>query len=197
MFTFIFATLLAASPYLPQDGDIIFHTSLSSQSQAIQIATQSPYSHVGIVYLQEGKAYVYEAIRTVSLTPLKQWVARGKDKAFMVMRLKQELGHYQKKKLRAAGHRYKALAYDLKFEWSNSKMYCSELVWKIYNDIGIGLTPTRPMKDYHFDHPKVQKKLQERWGKSIHWEEPIVAPCDLAKSSLLRKVYDSRKPGPT
>jgi hypothetical protein len=30
-----------------RDGDIIFHTSRSAQSVAIQHATHSPYSHVG------------------------------------------------------------------------------------------------------------------------------------------------------
>jgi hypothetical protein len=36
--------------YQPRNGDIIFQTSLSDQSVAIQAATKSPYSHLGIVY---------------------------------------------------------------------------------------------------------------------------------------------------
>ena len=32
-----------------KNGDLIFHTSQSSQSQAIQIATNSKYSHMGII----------------------------------------------------------------------------------------------------------------------------------------------------
>jgi hypothetical protein len=35
--------------YEPRNGDIIFHTSRSAQSVAIQLATQSRYSHMGIV----------------------------------------------------------------------------------------------------------------------------------------------------
>lgn len=31
------------------DGDIIFQTSKSSQSQAIQVATHSKYSHMGVL----------------------------------------------------------------------------------------------------------------------------------------------------
>ena len=45
--------------YVPRSGDIIFHTSRSAQSVAIQKATGSPYSHMGIVYVNAGKA-VYE-----------------------------------------------------------------------------------------------------------------------------------------
>src|SRR5690606_5876902 len=37
-----------------QNGDIIFQTSKSSQSQAIQLATKSKYSHMGIIYESEG-----------------------------------------------------------------------------------------------------------------------------------------------
>lgn len=33
-----------------QNGDIIFQTSTSGQSKAIQIATGSKYSHMGIIY---------------------------------------------------------------------------------------------------------------------------------------------------
>jgi hypothetical protein len=39
-----------------QNGDIIFQTSQSGQSKAIQIATDSKYSHMGIVY-KIGKDY--------------------------------------------------------------------------------------------------------------------------------------------
>ena len=52
-----------------RDGDIIFHTSRSSQSAAIQRATHSPYSHVGVVFFRDGKPYVFEAIATVRYTP--------------------------------------------------------------------------------------------------------------------------------
>ena len=73
--------------YTPQNGDIIFHTSKSSQSKAIQIATKSPYSHVGNVYIKDGKPYVYEAISRVSLTPMKNWISRGENSRLVVCQL--------------------------------------------------------------------------------------------------------------
>ena len=48
-----------------RDGDIIFQTSRSEQSIAIQKATHSQYSHMGIVFLRNGSPDVYEAIKTV------------------------------------------------------------------------------------------------------------------------------------
>ena len=172
--------------YSPQNGDIIFHTSKSSQSKAIQIATKSPYSHVGIVYVKDGIPYVYEAISKVSLTPMKNWINRGENKDYTVMRLKQNLTEEQLQRMKKIGQKYEGTSYDLLFEWSDDKMYCSEIVWKIYKE-GAGITLSKPqkMKNYHFDHPAVQKKLDERWKGNINWNEKVVAPSDLMESHKL------------
>ena len=60
-----------------RDGDIIFHTSRSPQSGAIQKATHSKYSHMGIIFLRDGNPFVFEANKTVQYTPLEKWIARG------------------------------------------------------------------------------------------------------------------------
>ena len=71
-----------------KNGDIIFQTSLSSQSQYIQLATNSKYSHLGVVYQINDQWYVYEAIQPVQLTPLDLWIKRGENKHFVLKRLK-------------------------------------------------------------------------------------------------------------
>ena len=53
-----------------REGDLIFHTSQSAQSQAIQLATHSPYSHCGLLYKAHGEWQVFEAVQLVKLTPL-------------------------------------------------------------------------------------------------------------------------------
>lgn len=60
-----------------QNGDIIFQTSKSSQSKAIQLATNSKYSHMGIIYETDGQFFVYEAVQPVKLTKLNDWIKRG------------------------------------------------------------------------------------------------------------------------
>jgi len=40
-----------------KDGDTIFHTSPCSQSLAIQRATASPYSHVGLIAYRDGRPF--------------------------------------------------------------------------------------------------------------------------------------------
>src|SRR5262249_40292050 len=74
-----------------KDGDIIFQTSKSSQSVAVQHATHSKYSHMGIIFLRDQKPYVLEASATVKYTPLGVWIARGQGGGFVVKRLRSEL----------------------------------------------------------------------------------------------------------
>ena len=81
------ATTARLGPQL-HGGDLIFHTSQSAQSQAIQLATHSPYSHCGILYKNAGQWQVFEAVQPVKLTPLADWVARGQGGYFVVKRLR-------------------------------------------------------------------------------------------------------------
>src|ERR1043165_8405721 len=60
-----------------QSGDIIFQTSMSRQSRAIQVATKSKYSHMGMIYEEDGQYFVFEATQEVKLTKLEDWIKRG------------------------------------------------------------------------------------------------------------------------
>jgi hypothetical protein len=71
-----------------RDGDLIFQTSLSEQSKAIQIATKSKYSHCGLIFKEGNDYYVYEAVQPVKRTALAIWIARGKNKKYVIKRLK-------------------------------------------------------------------------------------------------------------
>jgi hypothetical protein len=68
-----------------KNGDIIFHTSLSKQSIAIQKATKSKYSHCGIVFIEGKDTFVLEAIEPVQYTPINKWIARGKNQKYEVI----------------------------------------------------------------------------------------------------------------
>ena len=61
----------ACSQPLPnvRDGDVIFQTSRSSQSLAIQRATHSRFSHMGLIFIWSGEPYVLKAAATVRYTP--------------------------------------------------------------------------------------------------------------------------------
>ena len=183
----------AAIAQLPlHDGDLIFHTSLSAQSQAIQLATHSPYSHCGLLYKNNGEWQVFEAVQPVKLTPLSRWVARGQGQHFVVKRLRDAgtaLTPAALGRLRAAGQPLAGRGYDLYFGWSDERIYCSELIWKVY-DRGLHrqLGPLQHLRDFDLTHPAVQAKLRERYGNHLPLDEPVISPVSIFNSPELVTV---------
>jgi hypothetical protein len=184
------ATALAA-PRL-HDGDLIFHTSQSAQSQAIQLATHSPYSHCGILYRNAGEWQVFEAVQPVQLTPLARWVARGKDGHFVVKRLRDAatvLTPAALARLKAAGQPMLGHDYDLYFGWSDERIYCSELIWKVYErGLHRRIGQLQQLRDFDLSQPAVQAKLRERYGKSLPLTEPVISPASMFRSPELVTV---------
>ena len=174
------------------DGDIIFQESQSAQSQAIQLATGSKYSHCGIIYENNGDYFVYEAIQPVQTTPLQEWIDRGKGGHYVVKRLKNAdslLTDKVLQKMEQAGKHFNGKDYDLYFEWSNDRIYCSELVWKIYEKgAGIELSTPEKLRDFDLSNPAVKQKLTERYGKKIPMDETVVSPAAIFDSELLYTV---------
>jgi len=178
-----------------QNGDIIFQTSASAQSKAIQLATNSPYSHMGIIYEEAGRFFVYEAVQPVKLTKLNDWIKRGQDSHYVVKRLKDSeelLTEENLARMKAAGEKYKGKNYDLYFDWSNDRMYCSELVWKIYKEaLGIEIGSLQQLKDFDLDNPVVKSKLQERYGSKIPLREKVISPAAMFDSDMLITIKEN------
>ncbi|MCL2789930.1 MAG: YiiX family permuted papain-like enzyme [Desulfobulbus sp.] len=176
------------------EGDLIFHTSRSAQSQAIQQATGSRYSHMGLILFRRGKPYVLEAASTVQYTPLAEWIARGAGGHYVVKRLKtapQTLTPDALEKLRQTADTFVDKPYDLTFEWTDDRLYCSELVWKIYDRaLGIQIGKLQKIREFNLDAPAVKQKLRERYGNKIPLEETVIAPQAMFESPLLTVVAE-------
>lgn len=195
---FFFLALVACSSeveYVPQNGDIVFQTSRSSQSQAIQLATQSPYSHMGIVYLQSGEPYVFEAVQPVKLTPLAEWVARGEGGHFVAKRLKEAesiLSSAVLQEMQRVGEDFVGKDYDLYFEWSDERIYCSELVWKIFKlGAGVEIGAMSQLGSFDLSHPVVKAKVAERYRDNLPLEEPVISPVAMFVSPLLETIFEN------
>lgn len=175
------------------DCDIIFQTSTSPQSQAIQLATRSPYSHCGILYKRVGAWQVLEATSpVVKLTPLRNWVYRGKGEHFVIKRLHDAdsvLTPAAIKRMQAAGEPFWRLTYDAQFGWSDDRMYCSELVWKVY-DRGLHrrIGRLQQLKDFDLSNPAVKAKLTERYGNNLPLDETVISPVSIFNSPELVTV---------
>ena len=174
------------------NGDIIFQTSLSAQSKAIQLATNSPYSHCGIIYEEGGNFFVFEAIQPVKTTPLEKWIARGKDGHYVIKRLKNAdsiLTPPVLQKMKKKGQQFSGKNYDLYFEWSDERIYCSELIWKIYKEArGLEIGKREKLTDFDLSYAPVKAKMKERYGKHIPMDETVISPASMFNSSLLVTV---------
>ncbi|MDR7370532.1 YiiX family permuted papain-like enzyme [Flavobacterium aquidurense] len=174
------------------DGDIIFQTSESKQCEAVRIATNSKFSHCGIIFFVNGGEFVLEAVQPVKITPLEEWISHGRDHKYVVKRLKNAdtiLNDETLSKMKSYGKSLLGKEYDGYFEWTDNRIYCSELVWKIYkNGADIELSKLRQLKDFNLEDVRVQKILKERYGNDIPLDEKVVAPADLVNSSLLKTV---------
>lgn len=148
-------------------GDILFQESKSAQSKYIKAATGSRYTHCGIIYKKDGKDYVLEASNVVKLTPVEEWINRGVGKHVKVK-------NCPIKNFKIDLNKYLGKDYDTSFSWTDKRMYCSELVYKIYFDNGIKLCELRKVSDY-----KVSEFLDYLKKRAISLNELVVAPSDL------------------
>lgn len=175
-----------------QEGDLIFQKSQTSQSMAILEATQSEWSHVGILVKFQQKWYVAEAIQPVTMTELTQWVARGKNKSFVVKRhisFKAEMIPQIYLELK----KYLGLNYDIYFEWNDERIYCSELVYKVFDPIlHLGIGQIQKFKELKLDGPFVQELIKKRYtdlGKPLNPEEAIVTPISQMNDPNLKTIF--------
>ena len=149
---------------------------------------------MGIVFFRDGKPYVLEAEATVRYTPIDQWIARGDGGHYVVKRLKDAttlLDVQNLVKLRSTARQFEGRPYDLTFEWSDDRIYCSELVWKIYDRaLGIRIGALQRIKEFNLSDPLVENKLRERYGTRIPMEEPVISPVAMFRSPLLTTVAE-------
>ena len=175
-----------------RNGDLIFQTSLSGQSKAIQLATHSEYSHCGLIYKIGSDYFVFEAVQPVKRTPLANWIARGKDRHFVIKRLKNAdnvLTSETLKKMKQVGDTFDGKNYDIYFDWSDDKMYCSELIWKIYQrSTGLEIGKLEKLRDFDLTDETVRKKMHDRYGDNIPLDELVISPASVFNSDLLITV---------
>ncbi len=75
------------------------------------------------------------------------------------------------------------------FEWSGDKIYCSELIWKIYERAtGIEIGKPEKLSDFDLTNEAVKLKMKERYGDKIPMDETVISPAAIYNSELLVKV---------
>lgn len=182
----------AAQEPLLREGDVLFQATNSAQCAAIRAATGSVYTHCGILVYRGAEPHVLEAVQPVRIVPLAIWVKQGKGDHYVVKRLigsDSLLTPPVIERMVRIGAGFVGKDYDLPFAWDDQRIYCSELVWKIYErGAGIALSTPRRLGDHNLDHPEVQRIMLQRYGSKPPLGEPMVSPADLFDSVLLGTV---------
>jgi len=184
------------SNFSVQDGDVIFQSSYSKQSQAVEIATNSKYSHCGIIFIENNVPYVYEAVQPVGKRKLADWISSGVDQTCVIKRFKGIDTISKKSLLRMKEYAASQFGknYDGYFSWSDKEMYCSELVYKTYkNCINFVLAQPKTLRDFNIDAPVVRKIMQERYGDDIPYDELMISPGQLYDAPSLYTIYSNEK----
>lgn len=176
-----------------RSGDLIFQESSSPQSEMVAALTSSRWTHLGVVLVEPNGVRVLEAASPVKLTPLAEWIARGREGRYVVKRVhdaEQRLTPSIEKNMRALGAKWLGLPYDLRFRWDDDALYCSELVYKLYaRSAGIELGRMQRAGDMNLDDERVQRAIEARFGNAkLDRNEPVVTPDSIFNDDQLEEV---------
>lgn len=192
-------------------GDVIFQNSRSAQSLAILLATDSPYTHVGIVdFGADGNPVVLEAVRTTRETPLADWMAQGEGGDVAVYRMDGLTGD-QALAVTEAARSHFGKGYDPYFYATEDALYCSELVHIAFRDgTDAPLGRVQRLSELNLDSAAARGLIAERWTQhpacadgqadsanaclTLIRDEPLVTPQAVAEDVRLTLVYSSFTP---
>ncbi|QHS60894.1 YiiX family permuted papain-like enzyme [Chitinophaga agri] len=190
LLTYVYAFKKEEAPL--RSGDVIFQTSMSPQCQAVRLATHSRFSHCGMIWKIDNKDYVLEAVQPVKITPLDEWISHGDGKKYVVRRLKNAdkvLTDKVLSEMEAEGKKMIGKPYDGYFEWSDDRIYCSELIWKIYKRAaGVAVGRLQKIKDFDLSSGPVKEIIRERYGDNLPINETVISPQSIYESSLFVTV---------
>ena len=194
IFFFLSSTCISGKKPVLLDGDIIFQESQSLQGEELKLATKSRYTHMGIIFKKGKDSYVYEAVQPVKITPLRQFTSRGANGHFVIKRLKnrdEALTPDVIRKMKGIATGFLGKNYDSAFLWSDARIYCSELVWKVYKRAAhIEVGELQKLRDFDLTHPKVRQLMKKRYGASIPYNETVIAPVQMFRSEKLYTVQE-------
>ena len=170
-----------------REGDMIFQSLPHCELvDAIEGATQSEWSHCGVIMREDCGWVVYEALGIVRCTLLTDWIRRGRNRRFEVYRLKPGIT-FGVEKLRSELQSFSGRPYDFHYAPDDTAIYCSELIHKAYErakGIEIGTWQSLGSLDW------------QKFEAFILTIEPVVpldrlmiTPVALTRSPLLERVH--------
>jgi len=185
--------LVFARPYIahlrysPQEGDVVFQSlPFNPLVVAIEGATDSPYSHCGLVAQRGGRWVVIEAYAGAQETPLLAWLGRGRGGAFAVYRLRPQY----ERNIAAMIEQARGMLgrpYDERYRWDDEEIYCSELVSKAF-ERATGQQLGQRMRLGSLRWQPYRATIERIEGGPVPLDREMLTPRDLAAAEELLLV---------
>jgi hypothetical protein len=171
--------------YQAQEGDLLFQSlPMNPVVQTTEGASQSPYSHCGIVVKKNNKWFVLEAIGPVKETPLSDWVAQGREYHFDAFRLHDQHAKHIPDFI-AAAYTYEGHPYDIRYRLDDEKIYCSEIIYKAFlTASGIELGSKTKLGDMNWQ--PYEYTIRQLEGGQLPLERQMITPVSI---TLDTKVF--------
>lgn len=180
-----------------ETGDVVFQYTNTRVAAVTESVTDSPVTHAGIVIKRGKNLMILEAGRKVKFTSVKNFIRKSKNGWFAVQRPVKKLTPEQKAKLIKNSKKWLGKPYDIRFAWDSKKIYCTELVYKMYKEIGIEISDLETKGDilyrdsgYSWQLALYIKKVYGDKSK-INKKEKILTPVKLLFSDKMNIVYSS------
>jgi Permuted papain-like amidase enzyme, YaeF/YiiX, C92 family len=185
---------LGLADYQPREGDVVFQSLAGGAlADAIEGATQSRYSHCGIITKRADVWMVLEAIGPVKETPLAHWIMRGRNESFDVYRLKPQYSHTIPKFV-ARARAYEGRPYDMQYEFDDEEIYCSELVFSAFlESTGEQLGDVVSLGELQWK--RYEDLIRGLAGGELPLERKMITPWHLSRAKQLELIYKSPPDG--
>ena len=174
-------------------GDVLLQSLPCSICRLIEVEEGAPYSHVGVVYVDEQRnASVIESLSEVERIPLPEFIKKRKtNTSTLVLRPVHngdEVSILSSAFLSVYEHDFAGRHYDPRFLWNNRDaagelFYCSELVAKLLNRFLPN--PIMP-KAMHYTH------YRSDWIQYFKTTPPDglpgISPADFSRSPFFKRI---------
>ena len=191
-FTFLACSGDKQTAYNPMEGDILFQSLPNEPGMdlvdAIEGATESPYSHCGMVTRDGDEWIVLEAIGPVKETPLQDYIQRGRGHKFWAYRFDEDKRKHIPVALNAMREDL-GKEYDPRYRFDSENIYCSELIFRGWKTAtGEDLGKVVKLGDLKWERYKPVIEAIEGQG-NLPLDREMITPRDMARAKGLKQIY--------
>ena len=176
-----------------KEGDVIFTSIPNHLYQCVERASNSPTSHVGLVFKCESKWLVAESrIPFSCYTPLEDFIARSKDGCYAIKRIKGGLSKTDTEALKVQCEQQMGQLYHLGFKYQSKRQFCSKFVYDAYKTaLGLDVGRLETFTELLARNPTVSTKFWRLWylGR-IPWKRITITPASQFSDQKLITVVE-------